>query len=230
MRARRILVVDDELSIRNLFDRILNRDGHQVILAASAHEGVQLVQDLKPDLLILDVDLPDMKGGEICDGIRQNASIRAVPILAMLPDAEVDAALFVAHGADECIAKPLDVPVLTARINTLLERPSPYAAEEIVIESGDVSIFLAERRVVVGGQPTPRFAPKEFSLLKQLMVQAPRIVDKETLALNAWGTSAQSLHRRTLDVHVRRIRQKLGPVGERRIKSVPSVGYQWTAE
>jgi two-component system phosphate regulon response regulator PhoB len=115
---------------------------------------------------------------------------------------------------------------MLARVKALLRRPRLYAAEDSVIGSGAVTIHRAEHRVFIKGKATAKLSPKEFALLTQLVLHAPKVLDKSTLALKAWGISLERLHHRTLDVHILRIRKKLG-ASARYLVTVPSIGYQW---
>jgi DNA-binding response OmpR family regulator len=113
-----------------------------------------------------------------------------------------------------------------ARVRALLRRPRLYAASGDLLTKGAVSIRLSERKVTVDGAATSAMAPKEFDLLYQLLLHAPQVVSKEVLSNKVWGIPFDALNPRTLDVHIRRIRQKLGSAAEC-LKTVPAVGFQW---
>lgn len=225
----RILIVDDELAIRTILERILQREGFKVVHAANGKEAFESLVTEKPDLMILDLNLPDVKGEEICRLVRKDPAVQSLPILILTGrSAEGLSAECLDGGADDYVSKPFDIKDLVARVNALLRRSRLYAAEDSIIQKGVIVIHVGERRVMIKGKPVGKLAPKEFALLKQLVLEAPKVLDKNTLALNAWGVSAESLHHRTLDVHMRRIRQKLGPRAARCLITVPSIGYQWS--
>jgi len=224
----RILVVDDELALRSVLDRLLRRAGFDVTLASTAKEGLHSVEKRPPDMLILDLNLPDINGEEVCHQIRKTLSTQPIPILILtgcgtegLPAQCLDV------GADDYLSKPFDNKELVARVRALLRRPRLYAAQDTVIQKKNISIVPAERRVLVNGHSIVSFAPKEFDMLYQLVLHAPNVLDKNTLALKVWGVSSGELNSRTLDVHIRRIRKKLGESAARCLKTIPAVGYQW---
>ena len=105
--------------------------------------------------------------------------------------------------------------------------PGTPRIQDAVIKSGGLTIRVAERQVLWEGRPVGDFAPKEFELLKHLVLHASKVVERNALALNAWGVPLERLHQRTLDVHIRRIRQKLGPLAAEHLKTIPVVGFQW---
>jgi DNA-binding response OmpR family regulator len=224
----RILAVDDEVSIRNLLARVLGREGFDVLLAKDGREGFQLAADQNPDLVILDLNLPDTPGEEICQRIRQTPSLQSVPVL-ILTGRGTEGLLprCLNGGADDYVAKPFDIKELVARVRALLRRPRVYCAKDSVIENGRLSIRVAERQVLWKGTPIEALAPREFEMLRFLVLQAPGVIDKTVLALNVWGSALEGSSQRTLDVHIRRIRKKLGPQAASCLKTIPSVGFQW---
>ena len=226
--ASRILIVDDEAPVRNLLGRVLHNEGYSVYVAVNGQEALNSVKQQKPDMMILDLNLPDLSGEDICNKVRKDPEIQAIPILILTGRSTAGLSTQCLNGgADAYLSKPFDIKELVAHVRALLRRPRVYASDDAVIQRGGVAIHVAERQVLVNGRPVKDMAPKEFALLKQLLLHSPRVLDKNTLALNAWGTPADSLHRRTLDVHVRRIRQKIGPAAARCLKTVPAIGYQW---
>jgi two-component system response regulator MtrA len=130
-------------------------------------------------------------------------------------------------GADDYLTKPFDNSELLAHLRALLRRPSVYASADAVVRRGRIEIRIAEHQIRWQGRKVRDLSPKEFDLLRELVLRAPQVVDKATLALKVWGASVESLHPRTVDVHIRRIRQKLSPQGAACLKTVPAVGYQW---
>jgi len=228
MATNRILVIDDEPSVRSVLDRVLRREGYSVTLAPSAKEGLQSLQERPPDAIILDLNLPDMHGEDVCHQIRQNTATQPIPILILTGCATDNLpAQCLDGGADDYLSKPFDTKELVARVRALLRRPRLYVSPDSVIEKKNISMVLAEHRVMVKGHTINDLAPKEFDLLYQLLLHAPKVLDKNTLALKVWGVSTNELNSRTLDVHIQRIRTKLGQTIARCLKTIPAVGYQW---
>ena len=223
----RILVVDDELSVRTLLSRLLVREGFEVLLAANGHEGLELVAKERPDLVILDLSLPDMDGEDVCKNIRQNPTIENVRILILTgKTAEGLSARCLNGGADDYLSKPFDIEEILAHLRALLRRSRGLVARQEEISSGKITIRIAERLIFWKGRRLEMLSPKEFEILRQLVLFAPTVLDKNTLALKAWGVPASRLHQRTIDVHIRRLRQKLGPAAVC-LRTVPAIGFQW---
>ncbi|MFA5976104.1 MAG: response regulator transcription factor [Elusimicrobiota bacterium] len=224
----RVLVVDDEVSVRAVLERILRKEGFQVLLAASAKEALQILKDQQPDVMVLDLNLPDLSGNEVCQRIRKDPLACSIPILILTGRVmEGLTAECLNSGADDYLAKPFDIKELVARVKSLLRRPRLYSSSDAVFHKGPLSLHVGERRVMVKGRPIPSLAPKEFELLRQVLLHAPKVIDKNALALAVWGVPAERLHHRTLDVHMRRIRKKIGPIAAPYLRTVPAVGYQW---
>jgi two-component system phosphate regulon response regulator PhoB len=224
----KILVVDDEETICNLLSRLLEREGYKVVKTTRGQDALKLILDEKPELMILDLNLPDLPGEAIYESVRQTPQARNLPILIItgrtLPGLS---AKCLNGGADAFLPKPFDAPELLAQIRALLRRSNVYSEADKVIEKGSVVIHPAQRRVLLKGVPVDHLSPKEFDVLRELVMRSPEIVGKQALAVKVWGMSLEHLHPRTLDVHIRRIRKKLGAAGSRSLKTVPAVGFQW---
>jgi DNA-binding response OmpR family regulator len=226
-RGARILVIDDEPSLRNLLEVELRQAGFTILLSGNAEEGLRLVHEQKPDGVILDLNLPDIPGAEVCKRIRQDPAVGMVPILVLTGcDTEDLPASCLEGGADDFLQKPFNTKELIARLRALLRRPRIYDTDDSVIRKGRIEISRSERRVFVKGRPIDKLAPKEFELLSQLVLHSPKVLDKSALALKVWGTSLDNLNQRTLDVHIRRVRQKLG-LSATCLRTVPAIGFQW---
>jgi two-component system, OmpR family, phosphate regulon response regulator PhoB len=226
-RNMRILIIDDEAPGRTLLEQELKHAGFATVQAANAEEGLKVLHDQKPDVVLLDLNLPDQKGTDVCRQIRQDPSIGSVPILVLTGcDTQDLSASCLEGGADDFLQKPFNSKELVARLRAILRRPRIYAAEDSIIRKGHIEISRSERRVSIKGRPIEKLAPKEFELLSQLVLHSPRVLDKDVLAQKVWGTALENLNQRTLDVHVRRVRQKLGAAASC-LKTVPAVGFQW---
>jgi DNA-binding response OmpR family regulator len=227
----RILVVDDEPSLRSLLRRVLGREGFEVLLATNGREGLDSAAKEKPDLVVLDLSLPDVDGDEVCRQMRRTPAIENIPVLILTgKTAEGLLARCLNGGADDYLTKPFDIEEILARLRALLRRSRGLLSSQQGISKGRLTIRVAERMVLWNGQRIPALAPKEFELLRHLVFHAPSVLDKNTLALKAWGVPFDQLHRRTLDVHIRRIRRKLGPTAASCLKTIPAVGFQWLDE
>ncbi|SRR5258708_4601388 len=225
--AVRVLVVDDEPAIRGVLERLLKREGFAVTLALNAREGLNAVQERLPDMVILDLNLPDRSGEDVCQDIRKSSSTQSIPILILTGQATDGLpAKCLDGGADDYLSKPFDNKELVARVRALLRRPRLYVEKDAVLETKQISVHVAERQIRVNGRSIDSLAPKEFDLLYQLLIHTPKVLDKNTLALKVWGVPAEQLHSRTLDVHMRRIRLKIGSASKC-LKTIPAVGYQW---
>lgn len=225
----RILIVDDDPQLRHLLERTLVPKGFTVLHAATGEEALRIISNEQPNLLILDLGLPDISGEEVCRRVRKNPCVQSLPILILTGrSTEGLLAKSLEGGADDYLDKPYDISVLVARVRALLRRPRLYDSDDTVLQSGPVTIHIAERRVLVDARPIPALAPKEFELLRHLMLHAPKVVNKNTLALKVWGVPFEQVHERTMGVHVRRIRQKLGPAVADCLKTIPGIGLQWT--
>ncbi len=227
--ASRVLIVEDERDIRDLVLFHLEREGFQVSSASSGEEALRKVRHASPDLVLLDLMLPAMGGLEVCRKLRQDPATVALPIVMLTAKGdEVDRVLGLELGADDYIVKPFSPKELLARVRAVLRRakPAPGAA---AIAMGALAIDPGTRTVTVQGAPLT-LTHREFELLSALADAQGRVLSREFLLDRVWGYSrAGEIESRTVDVHVRRLRVKLGPEGHR-ILTVKSVGYRLDPE
>jgi DNA-binding response OmpR family regulator len=224
-----VLVVEDETDIRNLVVFHLAREGFRCRTAATGIEALQEVRGHPPDLIVLDLMLPEMDGLEVCRRLRADPASAAVPIIMLTAKAdEVDRVVGLEMGADDYLVKPFSPKELVARVRAVLRRvraPVPAAPLRV----GAVVLDAGRHTVAVEGAMIA-LTPKEFDLLQALMEAAGRVLSRDHLLDRVWGYArADEIESRTVDVHVRRLRAKLGPEG-RRITTVKSVGYRFEAE
>lgn len=221
----RVLIVEDEPDIRELVVHHLKREGYQVSAAASGEEALRQVRATPPDLVLLDLMMPDMDGLEVCRRLRQDPATAALPIVMLTAKGdEVDRVLGLEIGADDYVVKPFSPKELLARVKAVLRRsrPAPGAAP---ITLGALTIDPGTHTASVGGLALA-LTPKEFDLLRALVEANGRVLSREFLLDRVWGYSrASEIESRTVDVHVRRLRVKLGPEG-RRILTIKTVGYR----
>jgi two-component system phosphate regulon response regulator PhoB len=221
-----ILVVDDEADIRALVVHHLAREGFHCRTASDGAEGLREVRQRRPDLVVLDLMLPGMDGLEVCRRLRAESTTAALPIIMLTAKVEeVDRVVGLEIGADDYVVKPFSPKELVARVRAVLRRNRPRAPDEAPLAAGGITLDVARHRVEVAGAPVP-LAPREFALLRTLLESPGRVLSREQLLERAWGYArADEIESRTVDVHVRRLRAKLGDAG-RSIVTVKGVGYQ----
>lgn len=224
--AASVLVVEDEPDIRALVAFHLEREGFQVRTARSGAEGLTRVKTAAPDLIILDLMLPELDGLEVCRRLRRDPVTASIPVIMLTAKAdEVDRVVGLELGADDYVAKPFSPKELVARVRAVLRRSRP-AEPPALLSAGRLSLDLGKHVVAVGGAEVP-LTPKEFDLLRALVEARGRVLSRDFLLDRVWGYArAGEIESRTVDVHVRRLRQKLGVEG-RRILTVKNVGYRF---
>ena len=219
----RILIIDDELSIRRLLHVLLEGAGHEIVSAEDASHGLHALALQKPDLLILDLGLPDMDGLEALRRLREWTTL-PVLVLSARPD-PTDKVKALDLGADDYLTKPFDAPELLARLRALLRRVTP-AEETSLISIGTLVVDLAAHEARVSENPVP-LTPIEFSLLAQLARHAGRVLTHAHLLNAVWGPKAadQAHYLRVHFTHLRRKLHAAGLVGEA-IRNEPGIGYR----
>lgn len=224
-----VLIVEDEPDIRRLIAFHLARDGFRCRAAVTGTEALRELKSAVPDLVVLDLMLPEMDGLEVCRRIRSDPASAAVPIIMLTAKAdEVDRVVGLEMGADDYVVKPFSPKELVARARAVLRRSRQREAPRI-LRAGGVTLDPLRHFVEVGGQAVA-LTPKEFDLLAVLLESAGRVLSREHLLTRVWGYSrADEIESRTVDVHVRRLRAKLGPAGAR-IETLKGVGYRFEAE
>ncbi len=221
-----VLVVDDEESYRQALAAGLAREGFAVETAADAHEALRLFHRVHPDLVLLDIMLPDQSGTELCQRMRAMAPVPIIMVTAR--DSEVDVVLGLELGASDYVAKPFRLRELVARMRAVLRRgtSAPKPPEE-VIQVGPVRVDTGRREVTVADEPV-ELSRKEFDLLTLLMSNAGQVVTREWCIDRLWWDQELS-DTRTLDTHVKRLRRKLepDPSNPRHLLTVRGVGFRF---
>ena len=221
-----ILVVEDESSIASFIALYLKNAGYQVKTVATGSGALNQVAAGMPSLIILDLNLPDMDGIEICRRIRKSSD---VPILMLTArDEDVDKIIGLEVGADDYLTKPFNPRELVARVKSVLRRAGPERRrdESKELRHGDLSIDAGKREVYVGDQEI-QLAPKEFDLLWELLDHRGLVLTRDQLLERVWGYTFAG-DTRTVDVHVRQVRRKLGDASP--IVTVWGVGYKVASE
>ncbi|MEZ5170959.1 MAG: response regulator transcription factor [Acidimicrobiia bacterium] len=221
-----VLVVDDEQSYRDALSVGLEREGFSVDVASDGREALDRYERNPPDLILLDVMLPEMSGIDVCREIRSHSQVPIIMVTAR--SAEIDAVVGLEVGADDYVAKPYRLRELVARIRAALRRragaPEPAAD---VIELGGVTVDASRHEVRVDDDLVA-MPLKEFELLALLMANAGRVLTRDVLIDRIWGPNYFG-DTKTLDVHVKRVRSKIeeDPKSPTRIVTVRGVGYRY---
>ena len=232
-----ILVVDDQPDLVRLVSFNLGKEGYLVRAASTGTEALQAVLESPPDLVILDIMLPEMDGLEVCRRLRSSRRTAAVPILMLSArKEELDKVLGLEMGADDYVVKPFSVRELVARVRALLRRgerkgepgAGQPAEDEAVLAVKDIVLYPERHQVTVRGEPCT-LTHKEFSLLHLLMAGAGKVLTRELLLERVWGYETE-VDTRTVDVHVRYLRQKIeeDPANPVYIETVRGVGYRFS--
>ncbi|MDP4144108.1 MAG: response regulator transcription factor [Bacillota bacterium] len=222
----KILVVEDEYSINDILTAALELEGYKVESAFSSKEARELLESFKPDLTLLDINLPDENGFELCRFINLNYKI---PILMLTARNDiVDKVLGLELGADDYITKPFEIKEVIARIKVALRRVEKYSTLNddvgFIKLNTEVSINL-EKRIVTRSGENVRLKPKEYDLLAFLVKNRNRVFSRDELLDKVWGFDYEG-EDRTVDIHVRRLRAKLDNPNEISIiETIFGVGY-----
>ncbi len=222
-------MVEDEPDIRRLIVLHLERDGFRCRTASNGPEALREARAVVPDLVVLDLMLPELDGLEVCRQLRRDASTAAVPIIMLTAKSdEVDRVVGLEIGADDYVSKPFSPKELVARVRAVLRRARPEPAPRVLAQSA-ITLDPSRHMVTLHGRRL-ELTPKEFDLLHALLDAAGRVLSREHLLNRVWGYArADEIESRTVDVHVRRLRAKLGDAGTR-ITTVKSVGYRFEAD
>jgi two-component system, OmpR family, response regulator RegX3 len=226
---RRILLIEDEESISEPLGRALGREGFDVTVASTAADGREELGAREPDLVLLDVMLPDGDGRDLLREIRTTSRTPVVMLTAR--GEERERVLGLELGADDYVTKPFSAAELAARVRAVLRRADAAGVEPagVVLEVGDVRMDLDRHQATLAGEPL-ELTVKEFDLLRMLLEHAGRVVKREQLIREVWDTSWFG-STKTLDVHVSALRRKLGdaPSGPRYIHTVRGVGFRFAS-
>lgn len=225
----RILVIEDEADLQQLLDYNLKQAGHEVLAALHAADGLRLAHDRLPELVVLDLMLPDLSGTEVCKALKGDPRTRDIPVLMLTAKGEeIDRVLGFELGAEDYVVKPFSVRELLLRIQALLARRNPARAENHApLSFGVLRIDEPARRVWVEDREI-ELTPIEFKLLLTLSARRNRVQTRAALLDEVWGIDAE-LTTRTVDTHMKRLREKLGPAREY-IRTVRGVGYRFGAK
>ena len=218
----RVLIVDDDPDIQRLVSYNLSQAGFQVTAASSGRTALETVQKHPPDLIILDIMMPDIDGMEVCRTLRQHENSRRIPIIMLTARAdEIDRVVGFELGADDYVMKPFSPRELVLRVKSIFRRVGEQKTETLCV--GKIQLLPQRRQVIIEKQEVVLTA-KEFDLLHELMQARGNVLTREFLMDKVWGYHGDATSR-TLDTHVRRLREKLGDEGDM-VETVRSVGYR----
>jgi two-component system phosphate regulon response regulator PhoB len=222
--AKRILIVEDELDLRSTLEFKFKSEGYSVDAVSKGKEAIDTIARKKPDLVLLDLMLPDMSGLDVCKTIRNSAdSFDTAIIMLTAKGEEVDRVLGFELGADDYVVKPFSIRELALIASTVLKRREKQE-ETNNISLGDIEINLSSYRVFIS-KTEIQLTAKEFLLFKHLVQKNGRIQTREVLLEEVWGYNS-FVTTRTVDTHVKRLRSKIGDIGSK-IETVRGIGYRF---
>lgn len=216
-----IYIVEDDSNIREIEMIALKNSGYQVKAFETAKEFYRKVEERVPDLVLLDVMLPDENGYDIMKKIRKSPTMKRLPVIMVTAKTqEIDMIKGLDDGADDYIKKPFSVMELISRVKALLRRTVSEETKQLIL---DELLIDHERHVVYIGEKQIELTFKEYELLRLLVSNAGVVMSRENIMIHVWGTDFEG-ESRTVDMHIKTLRQKLGDMGAR-IKTVRNVGY-----
>jgi DNA-binding response OmpR family regulator len=224
----KVLIVEDELTLANNLADKLRSEGYTAITAADGEQGLERVRAERPDLLVLDIMLPGLDGLSLCRIIRRDTSTSHIPIIMLTArGTEVDKIVGLESGADDYIVKPVALGEFLARVRAVMRRAPgrPVLQDELI--SNDLTVSLTGRRVYKAGEEI-KLSNKEFDLLAELMRHKGVVLSRDLILTKVWGYD-YFVDKRTVDVHIRWLREKLelDASDPRRIVTVRGVGYRF---
>jgi len=221
-----ILVVEDEESFRDALQYMLTREGFDVVIAPNGAEGIKLFDSKNPDLVLLDLMLPEVSGTDVCKHIRSKSSTPVIMLTAK--DTEIDKVVGLELGADDYVTKPFSTRELLARIRAVMRRGGEVELDAIgAIEGGPIRMDVERHTLTVNGVAVP-MPLKEFELLEFLMRNSGRVLTRGQLMDRVWGSNYVG-DGKTLDVHIKRIRSKIepDPANPVYLSTIRGLGYRF---
>jgi DNA-binding response OmpR family regulator len=226
--AKKILVVDDKAELRTLLKQYLTQEGFDIVTASNGQEALFVARHEKPDLILLDIMMPEMSGFEFIRSFNREADTPIILLTAKLD--ENDKVLGLELGADDYITKPFSPRELTARVRAVLRRMEKASAPQEILRLGDISLDRAGRMLSVRGLPVD-LTPSEFELLATLMAAPGRVFSRLEILDRLQGAAYEG-YERTIDVHIRNLRTKIepDPSNPRYIETVYGAGYRFAVQ
>ena len=224
----RVLIIEDEPDIRKTIDYNLSKESYEVIQAASIEEGEKALASNKIDVIILDLMLPDGSGLTLCRDIKSEPSTKNIPVIILTAKTEeVDRVVGFELGADDYVTKPFSVRELILRVKAILKRgaSTEIKTDNVQDSFGELTLNYDEHQAYINNEEISLTA-LEFKLLKHLVNRKGRVQTRDQLLEDVWGYSS-NVTTRTVDTHIKRLREKLGTVGEH-IQTIRGVGYRFS--
>ncbi len=228
--SKKILIIDDEPAFLNLVEQVLTQKGYEILKARSGREGLRLIFDQRPDLVLLDVVIPGVDGWQVCSRIREISDIPVIMITGR-HKSEEDVVRGLDHGADDYITKPVGSRELVARVRAVLRRAELPSSQDIrqgvIYSDGFLTVDITERKIIADGKRI-KLTPREFRLFTLLVENAGRILTHKQLLEKVWGWEYTD----DLDyvrIYISHLRQKIEPDPSlpRYIITEPGVGYSF---
>jgi len=220
----RILVVDDEPDLLELVRFNLSQAGYEVETAETGMDGIEKARRRHPDLLVLDVMLPDLPGTEVCRRVRADSELSGLPVLMLTARSEeIDRVVGLELGADDYVTKPFSPRELILRVQAILRRTRGAAESAGVLHQGPLELDTDRHRCRVLEEEV-QLTAKEFDLLRVLMERPGRVMSRDRLLDEVWGSDI-TVTTRTIDTHLKRLREKLGAAADL-VETVRGVGYR----
>jgi two-component system phosphate regulon response regulator PhoB len=225
--SQKILIIEDEPDIRKTLEYNISREGYEVICASSLSEGRQKLESASFTLLLLDLMLPDGSGLDLCRELKQDKSLSSMPVIILTAkDDEVDKVVGFELGADDYVTKPFSVRELILRVKAVLKRGERKSDNmEVQRQFGELKIDVDSHEVFVNDEQV-NLTALEFKLLRQLVDRRGRVQSRDQLLSDVWGYSSD-VTTRTVDTHIKRLREKLGDMGKY-VQTIRGVGYKFT--
>jgi DNA-binding response OmpR family regulator len=228
MATERILIIEDDKHISRLVKYNLEKAGYDSTVVEDGEQALDILDKQGVDLIILDIMLPRMDGFEACRLIKQNPKLKNIPVIMLTAKGEeVDRIVGLELGADDYVVKPFSPRELLLRIKAILKRGKIEESPKDIIQRGNLIINVPKHRVTVNNKEI-ELTPIEFKLLVTLIERNGRIQSRDRLLSDVWDMHAD-VFTRTVDTHIKRLREKLGKIGNR-IDTVRGLGYRFKEE
>lgn len=220
-----VLIIDDEEDIRDLLEYNLSKEGFKVYTAKNGIEGIKIAEEKRPDIILLDVMMPEMDGIEVCERLTSNPKTQSIKICFLTARSEDYSQIAgLDAGADDYVAKPVKPKVLISRIKAILRRDKKSEADILHDSDSNELIIDRDKYLVIKNGEQIHLPRKEFELLSLLASKPEKVFDRDAILEIVWGKGVV-VGDRTIDVHVRKLREK---IGDDYIKTIKGVGYKFT--
>ncbi|PIZ12890.1 MAG: DNA-binding response regulator [Elusimicrobia bacterium CG_4_10_14_0_8_um_filter_37_32] len=224
---QKIFIVDDDDTIVDLIKAILIKEKYEVSVAYNGKDAINKINSDRPNLIILDLNLPDLTGWEVCQVLKKHAQTKFIPVILLtgkyITGNDISRGLL--SGGDDYITKPFNLDVLVARIKALLRRMSYRGETEEVIKHKNIIIDVTTHTLLVNDKP-PKLTPKEFALLYFLVKNKGQVLSRKQLMESIWEQDYY-FSSETLKKHIQTLRRKLGPAASKYVETVEGVGYKF---